>query len=179
MEEPTGRITGIFLSSGVQLVWETDLYREGGFEKFGFTMRGFRRWLKALGVPRMRTPGGKCLVDLVTLYVAIRAVMRIGQPDFLCPGCKEISRGKRQMPPNTQVELDLEYFAGCWEDVCNELLYAQRVNWQMVTEAHSEAFQRAARRISLALAQQMGEARKEVVRTIAVRGRRKLESIEP
>lgn len=179
MDEPTGRISGIFLSSGVQLVWENDLYREGGFEKFGFTMRGFRRWLKALGVPRMKTPGGKYLVDLVSLYLAVRAVMRVGQPDFLCPGCKEIARGKRQMPKNTQVKLDLDYFAGCWEDVCNELLYAQRVNWQIVTEAHSTAFQHAARRISLALAQQMGEARKAVVRTIATKGHKKLESIEP
>lgn len=172
MSEATPRITGIFLSTGVQLVWEQDIYDEGKFADFGFTLRAFRLWLRALGVPRMKTPGGKWLVDLVTIHLASRAIMRVGQPDFFCPGTKE--RSNKKLPKNYNLALDPDYFAEHWVDVCNELLYAQRINWTMVTEEHRDAFQAAARRISLALAQQQGESVDQEVRTLRIAGRKAL-----
>ena len=169
MSEAPGRITGIFLSTGIQLVWEQDIYEEGRFAEFGFTLRAFRLWLKALGVPRMKTPGGKWLVDLVSVHLATRAIMRVGQADFFCPGTKE--RSTKKYPKRYSIELDEEYFVKHWMDVCNELLYAQRINWTMVTEEHRDAFQKAARRISLALAQQQCESHDQNVRTLRTQGR--------
>jgi hypothetical protein len=173
VSEATPRITGIFLSTGIQLVWEEDVYHEGKFADFGFTLRAFRLWLKALGVPRMKTPGGKWLLDLVSLHLAVRAIMRVGQEDFFCPGTKERST-KKYPKRGYSIELDEEYFANNWMDVCNELLYAQRINWTLVTSEHRDAFNKAARRISLALAQQQGESLDKEVRTLRVQGRRAL-----
>ena len=165
-------LTGIFLSTGVQLIWEDDIFREGAFAEFGFSRRGFRRWLKVLGVPRMKTPGGKWLIDIVSLHLACRAVMRIGQPDFFCPGSDTIKA--QRVPAGAATTLDPEYFREHWEAICAELLYAQRINWTIVTELHREAFNKAARRISLGMAQLLGEAHESVVRTIRLQGRKAL-----
>lgn len=151
-------LTGITIGQGNRMVWEDDLFREGNFAAFGFTKVGFRKWVRALGVPMMRTPSGMRLIDIVSLQLALRAVNRIGQKDFLCPGCPELRKNRGK---NFTTSLSVEYFKGHWKEFVSELLYAQRVNWGKVTEEHNAAFEAAAERISLALAQQYGE---EVVR---------------
>jgi hypothetical protein len=88
------------------------------------TKRGFRAFCKALRVPMVEI-GKERYVEATSFLLAMRAITRIGQPDFLVPGCETIRKNRRK---NEASELDLEDFRDNFEIVVSELLASKKLN---------------------------------------------------
>lgn len=58
----------------------------------GMTRRSLRAFFRALSVPTIEI-GSTRLVDHLSLVIALRAVLRVGEPDFLAPTSVTLSRG--------------------------------------------------------------------------------------
>ena len=61
----------------------------------GMTRRGFRAWLRALQVPTLEI-GSVRYLDPWTFNLALKVIMRIGQPDFFAPGSMGLRRGSHE-----------------------------------------------------------------------------------
>lgn len=110
----------IGLGNGVKLLSE-DWYIQ---EMEGMTKRGFRAFCKALKVPMVEI-GKERYVESTSFVLAMRAITRIGQPDFLAPGCETIRKNRKKEQAG---ELDLTDLRDNFEIVVAELLAARKVN---------------------------------------------------
>jgi len=106
----------------------TRLYSEDYFLQsltpLGLTRKGFRSWMEALGVPLLEI-GGTRFVDHLSLLIALRSTLRIGNPTFLVPGCRTLQR--HRIPPNTTTTLDPAYVESNLHNVIAELLLAHTI----------------------------------------------------
>jgi hypothetical protein len=102
----------------------TEDFYLAAFAPFGMTRRGFRALLKALRVPSLEV-GSTRFVDVFSFNLAIRSIMRIGQPTFLTPGCDSLRKAKRTLSDTT--ELDLDAFRKNLPHTIAELLVASRI----------------------------------------------------
>jgi len=128
----------IGLGNGVKLLSE-DWYIG---EMEGMTKRSFRALCKSLKVPMVEI-GKERYVEATSFVLAMRAITRIGQPDFLAPGCETIRKNRRKGQAG---ELDLEDFKKNFEVVVAELLAARKVNsGQLKLEIQNAAKQAADR----------------------------------
>lgn len=94
----------------------------------GVTRLGFRKWCRAMGVPMLHFPDEKRYLDVYTFKIALRAICRIGQPDFLLPGAKDVRhRRKKDLKWDKQctVQLDPTYIRDNWQEIVSELLAAR------------------------------------------------------
>ncbi len=105
---------------GVRLLSEDSYISEMN----GMTKRGFRAFCKALRVPMVEI-GKERYVEATSFLLAMRSITRIGQPDFLAPGCETIRKNRRK---NEVGELDLEEFRKNFEVVVAELLASKKLN---------------------------------------------------
>ena len=90
----------------------------------GISKRGFRSLCKALQVPMVEI-GKDRYVEGTSFLLAMKAITRIGMPDFLTPGCETIRKNRRK---NEASELDLEDYKKNFEVVVAELIASKRVN---------------------------------------------------
>lgn len=95
-----------------------------GLGALGLNKRSFRALCKALQVPMIEV-GNTRLVDALSLSIALRSVLRIGQPNFYAPGSESIKRGDtsdgvRSLPDDALSEEALR-------TVCLELLAARKL----------------------------------------------------
>ena len=110
----------IGLGNGVKLLSE-DWYIQ---EMEGMTKRGFRAFCKALKVPMVEI-GKERYVESTSFVLAMRAITRIGQPDFLAPGCETIRKNRKNKQAG---ELNLDDLKENFEVVVAELLAARKIN---------------------------------------------------
>jgi hypothetical protein len=75
----------VSFGGGLKLVGEDWMIQE--MRPLGLTRRSFRQLCKNLGVPLIRAGRSAC-VDFWSFVVALKAVTRIGQPDFIVPGAR-------------------------------------------------------------------------------------------
>lgn len=73
----------VSFGGGLKLVGEDWMINE--LRALGLTRRSFRQLCRNLGVPLVRVGKGAC-VDFWAFVVALKAVTRGGQPDFVIPG---------------------------------------------------------------------------------------------
>jgi len=79
----------ISLGSGLRLLSE-DQYAE----EMGVTKRGFRALCKSLQIPMLEI-GSKRYVEMTSFSIAMRAVLSIGNKDFLAPGSQTLKKNRR------------------------------------------------------------------------------------
>ena len=92
----------ISLGSGLRLLSE-DQYAE----EMGTTKRGFRALCKALQIPMLEI-GSKRYVEMTSFSIAMRAVLSIGNPDFLVPGCQTLKKNRRTTERTTMKPEEFE-----------------------------------------------------------------------
>lgn len=113
----------------------------------GITRRSFRALLRSLSVPTIEI-GRTRLIDHISLALAFRAILRIGEPDFLAPTSSTLRRGK--VPTNTRTTLSNEDFLKNHSLVMAELLLAHRTTSLTAPTALRSAALEASRRMLLA-----------------------------
>lgn len=126
------------------------LYSEEHFYRvlapLGLSRRGFRAFLRALSVPVIEV-GSVRLIDALSFSIALRAITRIGAPDFLAPSSASIRRGRRS--PTSTSMLSLKSFQESCSQVIAELLAAHKMR-DIPLPAIRDAASAAASRLALA-----------------------------
>lgn len=134
---------------GTRLVSE-DVYAHN----MGISVRAFRGMCKMLRVPRVQI-GSYWMVDRTAMELAIRWITRIGQPDFLTPGCQELAKYGKNAPRNKgyACELDVKQFSEHCERLLSELIYSKHLLGYGSEDALREQAKRATNRMLLAALQ--------------------------
>jgi hypothetical protein len=143
MQEP-----GVFLSfgTGVRLRSEDDFIR---LFPPGLTRKGFRSLCRALSVPMLEV-GRTRYVDTLSLLLALRSILRVGEPDFLTPGCHTLRNLAQADRARCATRLDTSRFQRNLTSVISELVAASRINGVRLSASVSEAATKAAQRMVLA-----------------------------
>lgn len=123
MKEPSTKSVPAFVSIGpYSRLYSEDFFIEA-LAPLGMTRRSFRAWCRSLSVPMMEI-GRTRLVDHLSVALALRAALRIGQPDFYAPSSHTLRRGK--VPASARTSLLPEEFVEAHSLVISELLLAHR-----------------------------------------------------
>lgn len=110
------------LSFGGALKW----YEEARFaDEMGLSKYAFRLLCKSLQVPMVEI-GTKRFLCLPMFKIAMWAVSRIGEPDFLVPGCDTLRRAGKTSRCVTS-SLDTDRLRDDMEVVIKELIYARKL----------------------------------------------------
>jgi len=125
------------------------LYSEDHFLKelapLGFSRNTFRRFLRSLSVPLLHLSGTR-YVDALSLSLALRAILKIGRPDFLAPGCDALATG--EIPKDTCRSLDPSDVRDNLEPLIFELLASHKTQaWEIPSTQIADAAREAARRL--------------------------------
>ena len=107
---------------GVEFMLDTDLYQKFAFT--GMSFQGFRKMLRCLRVPTLHM-GKVRLVRVQSFQLALVAVSRVGQLDFLSPGCDTLNRWREEERDRGTKELDIGRFKKEWKEVVLDLLYSR------------------------------------------------------
>lgn len=83
----------IFLSLGSPVRWPSEDYYLQELSSLGMTRKGFRAWMAAVSVPFIEV-GTNRFYDYISVTMALRAMGRIGSPNFLVPGCETLKKGR-------------------------------------------------------------------------------------
>ena len=116
----------IKFGSWLRLYSEDQLLEE--LSIFGFTRGTFRHFLANLGVPTLHV-GALRFVDGYCFFLALRAVLSIGEPDFYAPGSTIV----RQRNANPS-KLNLSSFRARQKRLTADLLYTKRFNGLHLTD---------------------------------------------
>lgn len=104
------------------------LYSEDHFldalSPLSLSRRGFRLFCKSLSVPMLEI-GSTRFIDHLTFALALRSVLRVGQPDFLAPSSTTLRSGSSRK--GTTTSLNLDTFRESLTDVITELLAARHL----------------------------------------------------
>lgn len=112
-----------FMSFGGALTW----YEEARYsDEMGLSTHAFRLLCKSLQLPMIEI-GVKRFVCLPMFKIAMWAVSRIGEPDFLVPGCDTLRRAGKTSRCVTST-LDVEELKKNLEVVVKELVYARKLD---------------------------------------------------
>ena len=71
------------------------------------TKRGFRALCKALQIPMLEV-GNKRFVEMSSFAIAMRAVLNIGNADFLTPGCQTLKKNRKTTERTTMTSQEFE-----------------------------------------------------------------------
>ena len=116
----------IKFGSWLRLYSEDQLLTE--LAAFGFTRATFRHFLSNLCVPTLRI-GKLRFVDGYCFFLALRAVLAIGEPDFHAPGSQAVAN--RNVKAS---RLDLDRFRLNQKRLTADLLYSKRFNGLHLTD---------------------------------------------
>lgn len=139
---------------GGMRLWSEDYFIEE-FAKGGtpISKRAFRALCRALKVPMLEV-GSTRLVDALTWAMALRAALRVGQPDFLAPGCETL---KRSNGNGEARELDAGYVTKHLSVIIAEVLAARQISGMEMRKQIAVAAKKAAERMALAGFQELPE----------------------
>lgn len=118
-------------------------------QPLGMTLRNFRSFLKALGVPSLRV-GSRRLIDAFTFAMALRSVMRIGRKDFAAPGSVSLRKGGLNLNGCT-TRVDIEHVESRHWEIVLEMALAQRWNRVKNDPKMAKAAKDAIERMRLAI----------------------------
>jgi hypothetical protein len=91
------------------------------FAPYGVTRRGFRALCRALSVPMLEV-GATRFVDSFSFALAMRAITRIGEPDFVFPGAK------KKKPPGSATTLNAARFKRDLAAIITEVLSSRHLS---------------------------------------------------
>lgn len=140
---------GLYLGSSVCLVTDESLWAET-LKPWGVTLPQFRRLLRKLRIPVIELPNRRFLVSLNAFQLAMTAITRIGQPNFLMPGSVSIDKPDRSIANSIQT-LDPTYFKDNYETIIGEYIAFAEANGQSVTKEFRERLSEAGSQVALAL----------------------------
>jgi len=121
----------IGFGSGIKLLSEDWYIKEMGAN---ITKKAFRSFCRALQVPLIEI-GKATFIEMNSFQLALKAITRIGEPDFYVSGCLSIASGKQR--PS---KLDPTYVAENLEPLLCELLACKALGGlTMTTETKSAA----------------------------------------
>lgn len=147
----------VYLSFGGGLRLFSEEYFIKELAPVGMSTKGFRSFCRSLKVPLIFI-GDNVFVDLSSFQLAIKAITRVGQPDFFVPGCKPLRRNKWKGAK----ELDREYFEKEWENVLAELIAGRKNSGMKTPTEVTDLARRAAKRITdMALQMQASKNQEE------------------
>ncbi len=128
----------ISVGGGLRLVSEDHLLEQ--FAPLGLSLLGFRRLLQALSVPFFEV-GNTRLIELTAFQMAIRAITRVGEKDFLGPNS---DTRERHGTAGFATSLDVDQFAANWKYILMEVLQSRkyRQSYKQASREASEAVQR-------------------------------------
>lgn len=137
------------LGGGLTFVPIDTLYAE--FKAAGVTYNSFRQFLKNLDVPVLHI-GKQQLVRVQSFRLALLKISRIGEKDFLAPGCPAIKRNNKVIINNSVRHLDVESYKRDMELLIAELLFCKAASGVVLTqEVHQLASQTVERMLKAAL----------------------------
>jgi len=129
--------------SGVHFIEVERLHQD--FADTGMTFTAFMKWLKSLHVPVIWW-GKKRYVRLQSFRLALIAISRIGEKDFVAPG-SAYKFGLGAYPDTITGELDAKRFQEDMEGLIAELLYSQKGAGLKLRKRHLDAAKEAAKMI--------------------------------
>ena len=139
-DKALGRIhPAIFLSHGITLVSEDDLAAHFAHV---MTREQFSVWRKRLKVPGVIFGRSTVYVDKHTFDLALKAITRIGEPDFLTPANTEANK----VPRGYSVYLDLERVKESKEELVDHMYWALHADQHGKTKKEETAIESAAKR---------------------------------
>lgn len=138
--------SGIAITQAIRLVDEKDLWKQ--FARFGMSRRGFRLLIRNLGVPLVVTTDSTALVDVWSFACAFRTVCSQGQPDFVMPGAKVLSKGKKKGRAGFNTKLDPALFVKNHSRIVSEMMLASEFNGATKVQGINTMVQAAAARMS-------------------------------
>jgi hypothetical protein len=126
------------------------LYSEDHFLEalapFGMTRRAFRAFLSALSVPTLEV-GSTRFIDHLSFALALRAILAVGQPDFLAPGSRSLSSSSRK----AATSIDPKAFRDNLPTTISALLASHRLShYNLTPAAVKQAAREATERMILA-----------------------------
>lgn len=114
--------------------------------ELGLSVRSVRGLFRVLQLPTLELPtyGRLRFVDFAQFTIAMKAVLRIGQPDFTAPGCRSLIRAARSTPlrQNTTARLTTKALRQNLTPILTELALQQ---WSATYKSKDQALQYAAR----------------------------------
>jgi len=110
----------------------------------GLSKKGFRALCRCLHVPLIEI-GSTRYVEMSTFLLAMRCVLRVGEPDFLVPGCATLKKNKVK---GESRELNKERFAENMEVILAELMAARILGNMPATGEVKLAAKEAAKRLA-------------------------------
>lgn len=138
----------VSLGHGLRLINEAQLYEQ--FRPFGLSKRSFRAWMANMHVPYVEI-GRTRLYNVNSVLFALTAITRVGQPNFLTPGCHSLK--KRREAANTTRTLDPGYYTKNWKLILSDLIANRRMSGLKVTRKVIATIERAADMMTTALLQ--------------------------
>jgi len=111
---------------------------------FGITRRSFRKLCRSLQVPVIEV-GSDRLVDAFSFTLALRAISRIGEPNYYAPG--SITRRKGRIRDGT-TELDMAHFTDNFEAIISELVANSQISGARMKKNLKSAARSAASRMT-------------------------------
>jgi hypothetical protein len=131
----------ISFGSGIKLLSEDWYIKEFGSN---ITKKSFRSFCRALKVPLIEV-GKTTFVEMNSFQLALKAITRVGEPDFFVSGCKSVAVG-RQRPS----QLDPDYVTKNLEPLLCELLACKAISGLSLTKETKKAIHEAAERMARA-----------------------------
>lgn len=131
----------IGFGSGIKLLSEDWYIKEFGAN---ITKKAFRAFCRALKVPLIEI-GKTTYVEMNSFQLALKAITRVGEPDFFVSGCQSIATGKQKSS-----KLDPEYVAKNLEPLLCELLACKAMGGLNMTTEVKKAARVAADRMARA-----------------------------
>lgn len=136
-------LSAISIGPYVRLYSEDHFLRE--LSPLGLSRNTLRRFFQALSVPTLHLSNTR-YVDAFTLSLALRAVLRIGEPDFLAPGSALSLKGRKSR--RTTNALNPARLRSDLESLIFELLAAHKTRaWDIPSTQIADAAREAARRL--------------------------------
>ena len=150
----------IGFGSGIKLLSEDWYIKEFGVE---ITKKSFRSFCRALGVPLIEV-GKTTFVEMHSFQLALKAITRVGEPDFYVSGCQSIATGKKRAS-----KLDPEYVTKNLEPLLCELMACKAMGGLNMTTETKTAARVAAERMARAGVSELTEEFQERHRKKSIR----------
>jgi hypothetical protein len=107
----------------------------------------FRRLCRALKCPMIEVSDTR-FVNLQMFRLAMWTISRIGQKNFLVPGCRSLYANQRSKYPDSYTtELDLSHFVDNMDQILKEVVAARKMDGFKVQKQTIDLYREAAERI--------------------------------
>lgn len=137
--ESTDAPPSAYLDFGGGIRWVSDDFFLRGLTPLGLSRDNFRRWMAALCVPAICT-GDSVLYDLHSVQLALRAISRVGEPDFTVPGT---------IPHQTSRQgLTREWWTSHMKTIVTDLLWGRVSNLKYTPREVADAAAAAVKRLA-------------------------------